>query len=289
MSAIPYTYSVIRYVHDPAAEEMLNIGVLLYAPSVQYLSTLIEHRYERLSKTFAGFDGEHYRRTLRQFEAATDRIRQSWEGGLFGPPQLPADAGAVGSQIWPDQDLSFRLGPVLAGLTDDPEVTLHSLFERMVGSQYVHGRPETRSDDDIWAVYHPVLARERVASVLRPRKFATPEFELEFQHAFRNDHWHVLQPVSMDHARAEYLQHKAAVWLGNATALRDNRELDRLYLLLGPPRLEAHRTAYIKAKNLLHKMPIPHDLVEEQEADAFARELAGYMQEHGVIDKEQEE
>jgi hypothetical protein len=47
--------------------------------------------------------------------------------------------------------------------------------------------------------------------------------------------------------------------------------------------LEAHRAAYVKAKNLLHKIPVPHELVEENDAEEFARKLAAYMREHGVI------
>ena len=57
----------------------------------------------------------------------------------------------------------------------------------------------------------------------------------------------------------------------------------RLYLLLGPTHLEANRAAYVKAKNLLHKIPVPHELIEEDAAEDFARELADYMRRYGII------
>jgi hypothetical protein len=86
----------------------------------------------------------------------------------------------------------------------------------------------------------------------------------------------------MDFVKAESLQEKATKWLGNATALKGHPQLAKLYLLLGEPRLESHRQAYDKAKNLLHKMEINHEIVEEREAEAFAHELAVFMKEHGI-------
>ena len=71
-------------------------------------------------------------------------------------------------------------------------------------------------------------------------------------------------------------------------ALEGSPELGRLYLLLGPPHLEMHRTAYVRAKNLLHRMPIPHELVEEDEAGDFAKQLADYMRQHGVLKEEEQ-
>ena len=68
MNGISYTYSVVRYLHDPATGETLNVGVVLWAPSVRCLAARFEHRYERLSNTFVDFKGEHYKRALRQFE-----------------------------------------------------------------------------------------------------------------------------------------------------------------------------------------------------------------------------
>lgn len=62
--------------------------------------------------------------------------------------------------------------------------------------------------------------------------------------------------------------------------MKDEEELGELVLLLGPPQSSAQRNAYAKAKDLLGKMPVTHRLIEEDEAEDFARELASLMQEH---------
>ena len=47
MRKIPYTYCLVKYVHNPAAGEMLNIGVLLCAPSISFIDA-------RFNEVFSG-------------------------------------------------------------------------------------------------------------------------------------------------------------------------------------------------------------------------------------------
>lgn len=283
MNATPYTYCIVRYVHDPTAGEALNIGVLLYAPSVPYVAARLDHRYARLSETFAEFDGESFRRTLQGLHAAIKQFKERWSGSFPALRDLPPDAGTLGTQIWPDADLSFRFGPTLAGVSRDLEETLQHLFVRFVTSQHAQPREERRSDRDVWAVYQRPLSLKAVKAALQPKTIKTPEFEMEFDHAFKNGRWHVLQPISMDYVKAETIQSKASRWLGNAMALHGHPDLEKLYLLLGRPRLASQRQAYERAKALLNKIPVAHEIIEETEAEAFAERIAGYMSAHGII------
>lgn len=283
MQLIPYTYCVVRYVHDPAAGEMLNVGVLICAPHAKFIGAKFDYHFERLSEAFAEFHGDHYRRVLRQIDAAVADLRSRAEGGLFEFAELPTDATRLGATLMPDQDLSFQLGQMLAGVAVEPEAELESLFERMVTSQYHRARPDKRTDEEVWSVYQKPLIEQRVKKYLMPRRFESRDYDLRFEHTFKNDNWHVLQPASMDYARPENIQTKATRILGTATALRGNRELGKLYLLLGKPQERKHLIQYDKAKNLLHKMPIDFEIIEEDAAEDFAAELASYMRKHGVI------
>ncbi len=42
-----------------------------------------------------------------------------------------------------------------------------------------------------------------------------------------------------------------------------------------------------KLKNLLNKIPIDKEIIEENEAEDFAKEITSYMKEHGVFENEQ--
>ena len=135
MTKIPFTYRLIRYVHDPSAGEMLNVGVLLYAPSLGYFGYKFERHYGRLSSTFVDFGSESYRRYIGNVEAALGQVAERL-GPSLGLFPVPEDLEAVTRQVLPDVDGSLQPGEVHSGITDDPAVELELIFERMIASQY---------------------------------------------------------------------------------------------------------------------------------------------------------
>lgn len=282
MKRLTYSYCVIKYVHDPAVGEILNVGVVVWFPAISELLCKLEMRYERLSKTFVNFDGENFKRTLRHFEIALESLQQELSGNLFSTENAEADVKTLIKRVWPDEDLSFQIGTSLVGITDDPEQTVQEIYHRFVGSHWAPQNNERRSDDQIWSLYNDSLSKLSVSKKLVTKDIITEEFSLKFNHAFKNDKWHLLEPVSLDYREASTIQKRATNWLGNATAMQGHAELGKLYLLLGRPRSSEHRKAYEKAKNLLHKMLIPHEIVEEDKAQDFAQAMAAFIQEHGV-------
>ncbi len=63
---------------------------------------------------------------------------------------------------------------------------------------------------------------------------------------------------------------KANRWLGRTINLSESQETFRLHLLLGKPRVAKHIDSFYRAQNILNKMPCPHDLYTEEEAEHFA-------------------
>lgn len=276
----PYTFCVLRYVHDPIAAESLNVGILLFSPEQQFLSTMLELRYERLSSTFIGFDGERYKQVLRHFESAIDRERsEMFATQLFSVADKPAlSAESIARRVWTDLGLSYRVSEPMAGISSNPDETLHDLFDRFVSSQWDRRVSEHVSDDQVWSNLRPRISPV-VTRVLRPKTFETPAISVEFQHAFQNERWHMVEALSMDYKRSTQMQEKAARWLGNATALTDNEEARdaTLYFVLHPPTLKKHHAAYVRAKNLLHKVPMKHEFFEEDEVESLSRELESHL------------
>ena len=119
--------------------------------------------------------------------------------------------------------------------------------------------------------------------VLQPKVISTSDFTMRFEHTFRNEQVHVLQPLSFDYSRPEPLQNKAARWLGTGVALDGHDELAKFYFLLGLPQSKSHLDAYNKAKALLHKVPVKHEIIEEDEAQDFATAIAAFAKAHQVI------
>jgi hypothetical protein len=58
-------------------------------------------------------------------------------------------------------------------------------------------------------------------------------------------------------------------------------------MLLGQPRIEKLKPAFVKAQNILNKMPVQKEFIAEHEAAKFSKELADEIGKHEQ-DTEQE-
>jgi hypothetical protein len=277
---VPYTFSLIRYVHDPIAGEALNVGVLLASPAASFLDVKLEYRYERFSATFARFDGERFKQVLRHFAGAISDARDTRTTPLLfvaNSPSLSTSA-EIGRRIWTDLGTSFRVSDSMGGVGENLPTILDDLFERFVTSQYERQQPDHLSDDQVWSRFRGQLSSV-VTHNLRPKKFETPDYVIQFDHAFQNERWHVLQPVSMDYSKAALMQDKATKWLGAAMNLQESSEAakGKFYFLLHPPESLKDRDAYVRSKNILHKIPLQHEIFEEADAAALSEELLSHI------------
>jgi hypothetical protein len=281
---IAYTYCLVKYVHNPAAGEMLNIGILMCAPSDLYFEARFNHYYERLSNTFADFNGDHYRETIKDIESSLSKIRElNSSSTLFVIRERIETAEQLANQIMPDRGLGIQFGSMLAGLTDDLESEIEHIYNQIVISQYPQKEKKSRDDEEVWASFKKPLHTKQIDRYLQPKHFVSDAYDYKFDHAFKNEKWHVLKPVTLDYAQPQTIQDRATKVFGEAAALEGNNELGKVYILLGEPRLNPHKNAFIKAKNLLNKIPIEKEIIEENEAEDFAHNLADYMERHGVI------
>lgn len=285
MSKFAYTYCLVKYVHNPAAGEMLNIGVLLFSEEVKQIVGKFEIHFDRLSSAFANFDGDHYRFVIKNLEYSISKLNERFKPSLF--QREFEDIKGIFRSLVPDLGLSIQFGNVLAGITNNLEEEAEHIFTRLITSQTPQKEKKSRSDEEVWTVFNKPLAKREAAKYIQPKTFVSGENNWKFNHTFKNEKWHILEPTTMDYAQAETMQIKAAKLVGEMTILEENKDIKKIYVLLGAPRIEALRGSYIKAKNLLNKIPIDKEIIEENEAEHFAEEITSYMKEHGVFENAQ--
>jgi hypothetical protein len=73
---------------------------------------------------------------------------------------------------------------------------------------------------------------------------------------------------------------KANRWVGRATSLNDSPDNFEIHLLLGAPADSELKGTFIKAQNILKKMPGKAELIREDEAEAFAEEFEKEVRQH---------
>jgi hypothetical protein len=274
----PYSFSVLRYVHDPVTQEFINIGVAVYSREAGFLRAICTTHYARITRMFTKIDGNRFRQLTRYIQEQISAIGESL------PTELPFEPGRAIEQllarVLPEDDSSVQFSHAGVGLSQDLEKTAAELFDRYVDQYSVTSDSSRRDDEDIWRSFREPLDRLHVTSHLAPKRIVAPNYEYEFQRAWKNRVWHVYEPVSFDMVDGGSIVEKANRWVGRATSLNDSSERFTIHLLLGEPQDSRLQDTFIKAQNILKKMPGKCELIRESEAEAFAEELEKEVQQH---------
>lgn len=287
MTKQSYTYTVLRYVHDTGTGEFANVGVVLTSPSAVYADAILRPTYGRLSKMFPGMDGDHFRRVIRHLQSRFDelsaRIREEMDFG-----DRPENALDLAHRVIAPDDSSFQWSPMgsgLAGLAEDLAGTLETIYQRSVELYDDKTQSKSRNDEDIWKTFCKGFEEKRILSRLHPKVIAVQDDEITFDHAWKNHQWHCLESISFDLMQAKNIRDKAHNWLGRITSVKETEEDFRVYFLVGEPQLDTSRRAFEQALNVLHKAPIAHDIIRENEAEHFAADMAEKIAAHDAETK----
>jgi hypothetical protein len=279
MNKHPYTYTVLRYVHDTSTGEFANVGVVLSAPSAKFADAILRPTYGRLSKMFPGMDGEHFRQVIRhlqsRFEEIASQVREEMDLG-----QKPTNAQELAFSVIAPDDSSFQWSAMGSGLAADLPVTLESIYQKMVERYDDRQKTESRSDELVWKSFKKRLEERKVLSRLHPKTISVQDDEVTFSHAWKNHQWHCMETLSFDLMQPQSIREKAHSWLGKMTSIKDATEKFSVCYLVGEPQLEGSRRAFEQALNVLHKTPVEHEIIREHEAESFAAEVAKEIAAH---------
>jgi len=284
MNEYTFQFAVLRYIHDPVTQEFLNVGVAVYSREARYLKASVSSKYSRLSDAFQGINGDHYRRLIGHIERYLVRMHNQFQQlELF--EELPSHIEKLLHQVLPLDDSSLVFGGYGGGLTDDLEAELARLFGRLVERYMEREDRPSRTDQEIWQVYRQELDKFNVTPQLSGVTIHTPTYHYEFDHAWKNERWYPIEPVSFDLLHERSILDKANQWIGRTTMLADSEEMGTLYLLLGAPRREEVQAAYEKAVlNLRNKVLLSLEIIEEAEAPAFSARFAEMIGNHQPSD-----
>jgi hypothetical protein len=266
----PFSFSVLRYFHDVIGGEFVNIGIVVYAPSQEFLSCKISKRYARLSAAFHGFDFSSYHAYTRKLEERINRHRAEIETGwLFKEPKLddllryylPADASA------------YQFGPVHCGITANLEKEIERQFKRYV-TQYVKSDvSESRDDDEVWTAFKKSVPDKNLLTKLRHKVVLAPDYEHLFEHAWKNERWHFAEPLSLDLMDAGSIIDKAHRWRGRLDSLSESSLDFKVHFVVGVPKTPLLRKSAEDAQNILRKLNKLVEIVLEDQTSELVREI----------------
>lgn len=188
MTQHPYTYTILRYVHDARTGEMLNVGIILHVAPERRLLARLRSGFGRVKAAFPDLDGEAFKHALRAVERGIRAVEEEMDATRL----LSGDGDAVSHarRALPADDSSLQWSTLGSGLTDNPVATLDRLFERLV-RRYDERIVRRRGDEEVWRPVREKLAERNVVVPFEEKVVTSDLDSITFKHAWKNGQWHV--------------------------------------------------------------------------------------------------
>jgi hypothetical protein len=283
---IPYTFSVLRYIHDSVTAEFVNIGVAVYSGDASFLRAKCTSQYGRITRMFARIDGERFKQQVRYIEEEVTDLGYKLRQRPFNFAELGTDLESLLKRVLPQDDSAIQFSACSFGVSADLTKSLQELYERYVERYASEQETSSRSDEEIWRVFRAPLENRNLTSALAPKKIIAPDYDYDFQAAWKNGVWQLYEPVSFDLIEPNSLLEKANRWVGRSASLAESEEKFKIYILVGAPRNSRLDDTFRKAIHILQKMVTDTELVMEREAERFAADLERQMVEHGAVSRD---
>lgn len=274
---IPYCYSVLRYVHDIATGEFVNVGVVLFAKRESFVSARFKTAFTRVKCAFPTLDAQVFKSRMKRLQRIFDKIAQR----DFDSPgfQNHDSIESLLHTVIPLDDSSLQWSDPGSGISNDLNAAFESLYARFV-TKYDLARSTRRKDDeDVWKQFRHELEKRNVIAHLEEKVIEVVDDSVRFEHAWKNGTWHCYEPVSFDLSNDSSIREKAIRWLGQMSSIKEATEDFKVYFLVGKPEDARLHKAYEKAVSILNKAP-SSTVVEEASAKEFSESVAREILEH---------
>ena len=274
----PFTYTILRYLHDQRAGEVLNAGIVMYIPSECRLLYRTRTTFGRVKGAFPDLDGRAFLDGMRALDRSLAAVaRNLMEMRLF---PSDADAGGLARRAMAADDSAYQWSPVGSGLTAVADTTFERLYERLVRRHDGH-TTSRRHDDAIWRPVREKLAARDIHVPFEEKRIEGALDSITFQHAWKNGIWHAYEPVSLDLADQDGIMDKARRWIGHLAAVKDApTDPLKLHFILGAPRDPSLMAAYDRALALLRKADLNPDIFEEAQIDSLVSRIEDEVRRH---------
>jgi hypothetical protein len=120
-----FDYAIVRVVPRVEREEFINVGVILFCRTAQFLDARIELDRDRLRALAPDLDPDQVQKHL-------DLIPLISRGGPGSGPIGQLDLAERFHWLVAPRSSIIQTSPVHSGLCDDPEATLENLLDDMV-------------------------------------------------------------------------------------------------------------------------------------------------------------
>lgn len=277
---VPYTYTVLRYIHDTTSGEFVNVGVVVMSSENGTFETIFKTNSVRVKNVFPTLNGKSYRSRMLKLKSSFESLKRQTDEEL--PINSDKKLLELVHSVLPKDDSSLQWGGVGSGISNDLKKTVATLYERFV-SKYDFVAHEARKEDaDVWKQFKVELEKRNLIRHFVSKSIEVEDDDVEFEHAWKNGKWHCYEPLSFDLANSTSIRTKAHRWLGQMASLETSKEDFLVHFLVAKPRLLSLEREYERALSILRKNKWVQ-VVEEMEMPFLAEKIEREIKEHGII------
>lgn len=274
-----YSYSILRYVHDPATGEFINVGVALHSPGLGFFEIKIRSTLGRISETFPDVNGRGLRYLLKSINNNFLLLSTVYNSPLSFADKV-SNLGEIIHSVLPKDDSSLIWSEIQSGLSNSPEMTLDKLFIRYV-TKYDHKKAKVRkTDEDLIRGFKKDLENRQLADFFSEKIISTSVDEVKFPFAWKNGIWHCIDSISFDLSAPESIRDKAHKYLGQITSANQSSEEFKIYLLVSKPKSSDLESAFNKALGILQMIPVASEVYYEEEKSVLLNKLTTQINKH---------
>ncbi len=273
-----YQYQIVKYVHDHFTAEFVNIGVVIYSPENSFLDCKMLSKHTRITSMFPHANGKFIESILRSFEKHIELTAPSLKE-LFTPS---VELNKITEKIIARDNSAIQFSAVKKALDVDLNSALENLYFELV-EKYTLKPTEKKSltDQEVWQKkYKSYFDKYHISHRLTAHKLNTSNDVFKFEKAWKNNVWHIYQPLSFSLQEKEAIKEKVYKWVGKLQELRTAKhELHITFLtsLENKHRdLDSFIHEYLEVKNETLNV----EVVNESEAENLAKRVKKEMEKH---------
>jgi hypothetical protein len=136
METVNYQYQTLRYRHDVATGEFVNVGLVYFDPQTHFLRVRMTKNTERITRFFGAIEGEHLLRTFKGLENAFNQLENI---------HAFVSVGEITKHILPPNDNALSFSPTVKGFDIDGHVSaFDDLYFTLIGKYNGEKLEETR-------------------------------------------------------------------------------------------------------------------------------------------------
>ena len=278
MQRTPYSFSILRYIHDITSEVFINVGIVLAAHDRSFVSAKININYGRAKKIFPTLNAENYKKRLKSIQSLVDDMAIIDQHSLQFTSENPLPG--VLKHVLVKDDSALQWSAIKSGLSKDLSETLNALYTRYVVKFEKPVVDNKKKDEDIWREFKGELEKRHLIKFLTPTTISSSDDSVRFDHAWKNGIWHCLEPISFDLSSASSIKEKAHKWLGQISSVAEGaKEEFAVYFLAGKPVETNLHEAYKQAIGILRKSS-KVEVFEQIDATEFSRSFENKVKKH---------